>query len=134
MRRGLERDEFVVYYQPKLDLSTMTVCGMEALVRWRRDVGSMISPGEFIVVAEETGLIIEMGRQVLEKSCRFAVDLGWNGRKMKVAVNLSGKQFADKYLVDSVADILAKTGLSPANLELEVTETSIISDIKVAIA
>jgi predicted signal transduction protein with EAL and GGDEF domain len=132
IRCALANNEFMVFYQPKLDLGSNRICGMEALVRWQKGDGSMVSPVEFIPIAEETGLILQLGKLVLESSCRFTLALPDLPPGFKVSVNLSSKQFADPDLVTSVAETLEKTGLPASNLELEVTETSIISDIAVA--
>ena len=133
LRRALERDEFVVYYQPTVLLESGQVCGFEALVRWRHPERGMVSPADFIPLAEETGLILPLGRRVLEKACLQARD--WRGRfplepAQGINVNLSASQFRDPQLVESVADSLRETGLPPGSLTLEITESVLVEDTR----
>ena len=129
LRRTIDRNGLLVYYQPKVDLKIRSVVGMEALARWQRADGSFISPMVFIPFAERNGLIIPIGDFVLEAACRR--NKSWQDEGMKkigVAVNASGKQFGHKAFVPSVFSVLDRTGLSPEYLELEITETTIMVD------
>ena len=131
LRRAVERGEFELHYQPKVDLMTGEVMGAEALVRWRHPERGLRPPADFVPAAEETGLIVPMGRWVLEEACRQARE--WqlrhaSGRPFEVNVNLSARQFRDPGLVGGVCDALAKTGLAPAGLVLEITESALMED------
>lgn len=125
LRRALQNDELAVYFQPLLNLKTLGVTTCEALVRWPHPVRGMISPAEFIPVAEETGLVIEMGRQVMRKACQACA--GWPDG-VRVAVNLSSVQFERDDVVAVVAEALSISGLDPSRLELEITETLLLKD------
>ncbi len=134
MRRSLEREEFQVYYQPKVDFKSGRIVSLEALVRWQHPERGFVSPGKFIPFAEETGLIEPLGQIVLETACRDAA--GWQraGEKLLVvAVNLSPMQFRNPNLVDEVARTLRRTGLPPAALELEITESAVLGDVSATI-
>lgn len=129
MRHALKNDEFLLHYQPKLDFSTGKICGAEALIRWQPPGQSMISPASFIPIAEETGLIEEIGRWVLHAACRQAVRLKETyGVALPIAVNVSPRQFRQSGLVQSVREVLAETSLDPSCLELEITESSLVHD------
>ncbi|MBF0371213.1 MAG: EAL domain-containing protein [Magnetococcales bacterium] len=135
LRLGLDADEFLLHYQPKLSLSTGKIVGMESLVRWQRADGKMISPADFIPLAEETGLIIPMGEKILRSACIFNKRcMEETGVPLRVAVNLSARQFQQKNLHDLVEKTLQETGLEPKWLELEVTESMMMLDEKQAIA
>ena len=124
LRQALEREEFLLHYQPLLDLATGHVIGIEALVRWRPPDGSLVSPAKFIPVAEETGLILSIGEWVLRTACRQTrawQDAGF--RNLRVSVNLSARQFHQKNLIQTIDKILKETGLDPRFLELELTES-----------
>jgi diguanylate cyclase (GGDEF)-like protein/PAS domain S-box-containing protein len=128
LRHALEREEFVLHYQPKVNLKTGQVIGVEALIRWNQPGKGMVSPGEFIPVAEESGLIVPMGAWILHTACAQAKawqDQGFSSLAM--AVNLSSRQFAHGNLLELVKTTLQETGLSPHYLELEITE-SILMD------
>jgi diguanylate cyclase (GGDEF)-like protein len=125
LRRALQNDELAVYFQPLLNLKTLGVTTCEALVRWPHPVRGMISPAEFIPVAEETGLVLEMGRQVMRKACQACA--GWPDG-VRVAVNLSSVQFERDDVVAVVAEALSISGLDPSRLELEITETLLLKD------
>lgn len=136
LRRALERGQFVVCFQPVVDVRRGQVCQVEALLRWQHPERGLIGPGEFIPVAEETGLIIPIGRWVLSEACRQLRE--WQGEDpggapAVVGVNLSPRQFQDPNLVDEVARVLAETGLNPAALELEVTEAVMMPDLDLAV-
>ena len=124
LRLALERNELVVYYQPQAD-KTGAIIGFEALIRWHHSQRGMISPGDFIPLAEEFGLIDEIGEWVLREACRDAAS--WS-RPLMIAVNLSPIQFRKNDLPRIVHSILLETGLSPARLELEVTESVLLGD------
>ncbi|WP_139492032.1 bifunctional diguanylate cyclase/phosphodiesterase [Brevibacillus dissolubilis] len=123
LRKAIERDEFVLHYQPIVD-SAGEIRGIEALIRWNHPEKGMVAPGQFIPVAEESGLIVPMGQWVMRTACRQ--NKAWQDAglpKVRVAVNLSTYQFQQKNLVDQVAGVLEETGLSPQYLELEITES-----------
>lgn len=134
IRHGLKEDYFTVYYQPKMDLLSGKVVGMEALVRFITPKGGLISPASFIPVAEETGQIVDIGTVVLRKACldvKRWLDQGlFHGR---VAVNLSAKQFMLPFLCDQIDDILQQTNLASYHLELEITEGTVMQSPKLAI-
>lgn len=124
LRKALERKEFAVYYQPKVNIQTGQISGLEALVRWVHPERGIIPPGKFISIAEETGLIIPIGEFVLRTACQQLVE--WQKKGIKpivVSVNLSTKQFLQTNLVKMVENILNETGLDPNLLELEITES-----------
>jgi diguanylate cyclase (GGDEF)-like protein/PAS domain S-box-containing protein len=124
LRRALEQQEFHLYYQPKIDIATGCVTGMEALLRWIHPGMGMISPGKFIPLAEETGLIVPIGAWVLRTAC--AQIRAWQLQglpTLRVAVNLSARQFAHDDLHASIVRALEETGLAPELLELEITES-----------
>ncbi len=131
LRQALGRGQFEVFYQPLVDLATDVVIGCEALLRWRHPERGMVSPAEFIPVAEEIGLIAEIGEWVLQQACTEAA--GWPDH-IRVAVNVSPLQFRAKTLALKVAEALAKSGLLPGRLELEITETVLIRDDEQALA
>lgn len=135
MRRGIEQNEFMVYYQPKVDLQTGKIVSMEALVRWQHPQRGFVSPAKFIPFAEETGLIEPLGKIVLETACREAVT--WQpktGEPIVMAVNLSAIQFRNPNLVEEVQEVLIRTGLPPQALELEITESAVLGDVNATIA
>jgi diguanylate cyclase (GGDEF)-like protein len=129
LRRAVANKEFELYYQPLVDLGSDRISGVEALVRWHHPERGMVSPAEFIPLAEEIGLIVPLGEWVLREACATAV--GWSTGSpdgVKVAVNLSAAQFRSRNLVQAVTDALADSGL-PANLlELEITESLMLED------
>ncbi|MDQ5903785.1 MAG: hypothetical protein QG592_1317 [Pseudomonadota bacterium] len=130
LRLAVENHEFVLHYQPQVDVSTHRVCGLEALVRWQSKESGLVPPIEFIPVAEETGLIVEIGDWVLREAChqlRAWYDAGWP--QVSVAVNLSPRQFQQKDLVARVRAILDEAGLPPQSLELEITESSLMHSV-----
>ncbi|WP_338770351.1 EAL domain-containing protein [Massilia sp. METH4] len=135
MRRALERREFVLYYQPQVDIASGRIVAMEALVRWQHPEMGMVAPGRFIPLAEETGMILPLGGWALECACRQLVDWQREGRAyLRVAVNVSARQMAEQDFVQGVARVLAETGLDPATLELELTESAVMNDVEHAIA
>jgi diguanylate cyclase (GGDEF)-like protein len=133
LKKAIENDFFEVYYQPKVNLKDEKLIGIEALLRWTDEELGIISPGEFIPIAEETGIIIEIGRYVLKKVCMQVKT--WEAKRVNyinVAVNISAKQFKDTSLPEYIENILKEYGLPPSVLELEVTESAIIENIKYA--
>jgi diguanylate cyclase (GGDEF)-like protein len=123
LRRAIERNELVAYFQPQVDLRSGRISGMEALVRWKHPERGMVPPNEFIPIAEDTGLIVPLGEWVLEAACRQARQ--WHAQGfpgLRVAVNLSVVQLRESDLAQRFAAILARTGLDPRFLELEITE------------
>ena len=136
LERALEREEFFVLYQPVMDLSTLEIVGVEALVRWRHPERGVVGPLTFIPVAEETGLIIELGRWVLLEACRQAEawHLAAPTRSLTMNVNVSGRQVAEPGFVAEVAQILAETALDPTRLVLEFTEGVLIQDTEATMA
>ncbi|HEX8404259.1 MAG TPA: EAL domain-containing protein [Duganella sp.] len=134
LRRALERDEFVLHYQPQLSLSTGKIIGMEVLLRWNHPTQGMVPPGRFIGLAEDMGLIVPIGAWVLRTACLQTMAwhrAGWTG--LRVAVNLSPRQFTQYSLVQSIADLLEETGMDPQWLELELTEGTVMHDVDHAI-
>ncbi|HJW75044.1 MAG TPA: EAL domain-containing protein, partial [Thermoleophilia bacterium] len=130
LRRAVERREFVVFYQPIVEISTQRIVGTEALVRWEHPREGLKLPGWFIEVAEDTGLIVPIGDFVLYQACRQLRE--WTDRfteaPLCMAVNLSPRQIKDPLLVDKVREALASTGIDPACLTLEITETALVED------
>ncbi|WP_060482975.1 phosphodiesterase DibA [Pseudomonas sp. NBRC 111119] len=134
LRRALEHDELRVYYQPVHDLATGSQVGVEALVRWEHPQRGLVPPVEFIPIAERTGLIAEIDAWVLRNACRQMVRWQQEGRPLAfVAVNISSRLFGQRELYRQVADVLHDSGLSPALLELEVTESAVMEDPEVAL-
>jgi len=134
LRRALERQEFAVYYQPKYDLRSQTIIGAEALLRWIHPERGVVSPGEFIPILEETGLIEQVGTWVMRTVCKQICTWRDNGMPpMTVAVNLSGRQLQRNNLATTIAGILEETGLDPKYLELEVTESMLMHDPQCAV-
>lgn len=135
MRAALVNKEFLLYYQPKMDASTGKVKGGEALIRWQDPQHGFIGPGEFIPVAEETGLIVEIGTWVMREAC-FQIkkwqDMGYE--PIRMSVNVSAQQFKAKDLLDKVRAALDDSGLEAKWLELEITESMLMNDVESAIA
>jgi diguanylate cyclase (GGDEF)-like protein len=133
LRRALEREEFALYYQPKIDTATRTITGMEALIRWIHPEKGLVPPFHFIPLAEETGLIVPMGEWILETACRQTKIWHDEGYPLHVAVNLSLRQFQQKDLAEKINEIVGNTGLDPAFLDIEVTESSIMNNAESAV-
>jgi diguanylate cyclase (GGDEF)-like protein/PAS domain S-box-containing protein len=134
LRNALEREEFVLHYQPQLDLHSGRVVGMEALIRWQHPELGMVAPCRFIGLAEETGLIVPIGAWVLRTACAQAKawqDAGHGA--LRIAVNLSPRQFSEPTLVAEIAAVLAETGLPPACLDIELTEGLFMHDVALAV-
>ncbi len=129
LRGALEREEFTLHYQPQFNVSTGSIAGMEALLRWTHPALGRVPPAEFIPVAEETGLILPIGEWVLRTACRQA--RAWQDQGLgvaRMAVNVSGRQFALPGFAAVVAGILEETGIAPSLLELEITESVVVND------
>lgn len=133
LRRALERSEFEVYYQPKIDMNTRTMVGMEALVRWNHPDLGLVPPLDFIPLAEETGLIVPIGEWVLRDACAQSKKWHDQGFDLDVAVNLSPRQFQQKDLIEKINQIVRDSRFDPRFLNLEVTESSIINNAESAI-
>ncbi|MGA2579597.1 MAG: EAL domain-containing protein [Bryobacteraceae bacterium] len=136
LRKAVETQEFTVYYQPEVSLLTGKTVGFEALVRWNHPRRGLLLPSEFIPIAEETGLIIPIGRWVLKKACRQMAK--WHRSMpsqplLSVSVNMSLKQLADPGFADDVAQTLVESGINPPSLKLELTESSIMENPKLAL-
>ena len=130
LRRGLERNEFTLHYQPKIDVRTNEIIGAEALVRWRHPQIGLVHPIEFIPLAEETGLILPLGEWVLAEACRQQIS--WQAEGMpalKIAINMSSRQFRQEDLSERVAAIFTETGAQPADFILELTESMVMQDV-----
>lgn len=124
LRKAIKKGQFVLYYQPKINLTNGDIIGLEALVRWQHPERGLVPPLEFIPIAEETGLIVPIGRWVLQEACaqmKLWHDEGLSD--LNIAVNIAPRQFKDKHLIQSVTQILQETGLDARYLEIEVTET-----------
>jgi len=130
LREAIGREEFVLFYQPQFELSTGKVTGVEALIRWTPSGGEVISPSRFIHVAEETDLIIPIGEWVLRKACEEGRKLWDMGYPLRVGVNISAKQLSYVDLVALLGDILSETGFDPHYLDLEITESALMSNKK----
>ena len=134
LRKAVAAEAFAVHYQPKFELESGAVVGMEALVRWPREEGGMISPGEFIPLAEETGLIVPLGEWILRRAAEDTLALSQRlGRPLKVAVNLSARQFQHSDITGLVERVVADTGLPVSQLELEITESMVMGDVEKSI-
>jgi diguanylate cyclase (GGDEF)-like protein/PAS domain S-box-containing protein len=128
LRRAVLQKDFVLHYQPQINLDTGEIIAVEALVRWKTEDSGTVMPGDFIPLAEETGLINEIGEWVLREGCRQAKEWQDKGlsKTRRIAVNLSARQFGDRAFLDMVTRVLAETGLDPRCLELEITESQVM--------
>ena len=135
LRRGLEQNEFILHYQPQIDLNTGDIIGAEALIRWNHPQMGMVPPGHFISAAEESGLIVPMGEWVMREACRQTAQWQRDGLGgLVMAVNLSALQFKRGNLEQAIAQSLEQAGLHPAFLELELTESILIRDAENVLA
>ena len=135
LRRAVERGEFVLHYQPQVDIASGRVVGVEALLRWEHPEFGLVHPGRFIPVAEDSGLIVPIGAWVIEEACRQA--MAWRRAglpELVMAVNLSAAQFRRHGIEDTVAQALQRSGLVPALLELELTESILLQDVEQVLA
>ncbi len=133
LRKALEREEFLVYYQPITSLSKGTLAGFEALVRWKHPTKGLISPSEFIPVTEETGLIVPLGKWLLQEACQQL--RSWHIKypehsSLKISVNLSGKQLTEPSLINTIDQTLEVTGLEGKFLKLEITESLLMENLE----
>ena len=131
LRSAIEKEEFSLFYQPKVDIITNKIWGVEALIRWNHPKYGMVLPLKFIPVAEETGLIIDIGRWVLNQACRQ--NSKWQKQNLKplsVAVNVSPRQFQHPGFYEDVRNAIEQSGLNPGSLELEITESLLMSDVE----
>ena len=134
LREAIKHGDFYLNYQPQINLKTGEISSVEALIRWKHPTKGEMSPYEFIPVAEETGLIVQIGQWVLQQACMEIQELNnLTGKSLRVAVNLSSRQFEDPELVNIVGKALSDSGLKAQNLELEVTESMLMHDINSAI-
>ncbi|HXR61700.1 MAG TPA: EAL domain-containing protein [Solirubrobacterales bacterium] len=137
LRHALDRDELALHYQPVVNLRSGEINGLEALVRWRHPERGTLDPAEFVSIAEDSGLIEPIGRWVQERACRQALewhDLRPDARPLDVAVNLSARQVAHRDLPANVEEVLARTGLDPIHLRLEITESVLVEESATAIS
>jgi diguanylate cyclase (GGDEF)-like protein/PAS domain S-box-containing protein len=137
LRHALDRDELALFYQPVVNLRSGKVTGLEALVRWRHPERGTLDPGEFVSIAEDSGLIEPIGRWVQERACRQALEwhqLRPDSRPLDVAVNLSARQVAHRDLPTIVEEVIARTGLDPVHLCLEITESVLVEESATAIS
>jgi EAL domain-containing protein (putative c-di-GMP-specific phosphodiesterase class I) len=128
LRKALERDEFFLVYQPTFDLRDMTPTGVEALIRWRRPGRGIVPPNDFIPMLEETGMIVDVGRWVLEQACRQGATWRGAGHRIAMAVNVSGRQLDSDEFVGDVRRAIAQSGLEADALILEITETTLMAN------
>jgi EAL domain-containing protein (putative c-di-GMP-specific phosphodiesterase class I) len=135
LRHALDRGQFLLHYQPQMDLATRRIIGMEALVRWQHPEWGMVPPGKFIPLSEENGLILPIGEWVLKAACEQNKTWQKAGlTPIRVAVNLSARQFKQQNLLATVEEVLVETGLSAQHLELELTEGLIMDNAEHTIA
>jgi diguanylate cyclase (GGDEF)-like protein len=130
LRGALERGEFLLAYQPTVDLSEMRPTGVEALIRWEHPVRGLVQPDMFIPLLEETGLITEVGKWVLNEACRQAAEWQQAGHAIMMAVNVSGRQLESDAIITDIEDALGLSGLDPAALTIEITETTLMSNVE----
>jgi diguanylate cyclase (GGDEF)-like protein len=134
LRRAVARQQFSLHYQPKVDMESGQITGVEALLRWKHPELGLVSPAQFIPLAEETGLIVPIGRWVMREAC--AQNMAWQRRGLRpvsMAVNLSPRQFADEQLLHDVDEAIAASGMSPVLLQLEVTESMVMRNVTRAV-
>ena len=134
LRRAVDKNEFVLHYQPIVALADGAISGFEALVRWEHPERGLISPSEFVHLAEETGLIYGIGRHTMKDACRCLKEWEMLAAGLSVNVNLSGRQFSQPDLIEDIELVLRATGLDPSRLKLEITESVIMENPEVAVA
>jgi EAL domain-containing protein (putative c-di-GMP-specific phosphodiesterase class I) len=130
LREAVDRDEFFLVYQPTFDLCNMRPTAVEALLRWNHPTRGVVQPNDFIPLLEETGLIADVGRWVLNEACRQAVEWRNRGRELGVAVNVSGRQLDSDEFIAHVREALADSGMPADALTLEITETAIMRNVE----
>ncbi|WP_308162181.1 EAL domain-containing protein [Bacillus sp. ISL-18] len=131
LRKGLERNEFFLYFQPQISIPTNEIVGVEALLRWERPGYGMVPPSQFIPLSEETGLIVPLGEKVLLEACKQSV--AWEKKgisPLRIAVNISSLQFHDNDFIEKVSRIIKETGANPNHIELEITESIAMGPIE----
>jgi EAL domain-containing protein (putative c-di-GMP-specific phosphodiesterase class I) len=133
LRRAIERQEFVLHYQPQVDVSSGCVVGAEALIRWNHPDLGLVMPGKFISIAEERGLIVPIGSWVIEEAARQAAVWQNVGTSIPIAVNVSAVQFRQKDFVEQLANSVRKHRITPNHLELELTESIIMRDAETTV-
>jgi EAL domain-containing protein (putative c-di-GMP-specific phosphodiesterase class I) len=136
LRRALEREEFRVHYQPIVSLENGKLAGFEALIRWEHPERGFVNPGDFISLAEDTGLIAPIGMWVLKRACQQLAKWQWQShahRHLFMSVNLSSKQLAQSALVTEIRDILQETHVEPRTLKLEITESAVMENAETAV-
>jgi len=130
LRDALEREQFFLVYQPTLDLATMRPNGVEALIRWNHPERGLVQPDDFVPLLEETGLIVDIGRWVLHEACRQGAAWRAEGHEISIAVNVSGRQLDSDQVISDVQQALSDSGLDPAALTIEITETTLMRNIE----
>ena len=133
LREAIREQQFLLYYQPKIDIRTQQVVGYETLLRWLRPDNTMVPPLKFIPVAESTGLIVQIGEWIIWEACRFLARQHARGLMVTVSINLSARQFTDQDLPGVIERIIKRTGASPAHLIFEITESMLMGDTDAAI-
>ena len=134
MRLALEKKQFILHYQAKVDAHSTQIKGAEALIRWREEDGNMISPRIFIPVAEQTGLIIKIGQWVIEEACRQAKEFSNNGQDIQLAINISARQFQHRHFLKQLKTAIEYSEVDPRNIELEITESLIMENAEHSIS
>ena len=134
LRQAVEKEQLRIHYQPQISLESQAIIGVEALMRWEHPTKGLIYPDNFIPLAEESGLIIEMGYWILKKACIETQEWLDEGKDMHVSVNISGKQFQRDDFLNEILEVLKISGLNPKKLILEITETIAISNIEYTIS
>ena len=132
LRAALQANQYFLVYQPVFDLDNVSVCGAEALIRWRHPTRGVVSPAEFVPMLEETGMIIDVGRWVLQEACRQAAIWQERGYRLTMSVNASARQLESDAFLDDVRMALADSGVEPSSLVIEITETAIMRDAEAA--
>jgi len=135
LRKAITHGEFLVYYEPIVCLKTMNLCGFEALIRWQHPTRGLVAAGEFIPTCEETGMVVALGKWVLQTACdQIQLWLSeYPSLKLTINVNFSGKQLKDPQIISTIDEILQTTGISPTCLNLEITETILIENTEIAV-
>ncbi|PKU24772.1 EAL domain-containing protein [Telmatospirillum siberiense] len=129
LRRGIERDELLLYYQPQIDVASGRIVGLEALVRWKHPSMGLIQPSRFVPIAEQTGLIVPLGAWVLRRACtdlRQLQDMGLNN--VSIGVNISARQFTDSDVLSQIQQAIEETGIDPQHLDVEITESTLMNN------